>query len=136
MVGRLFINFMFWQQSCTFGGLEGVEALRDSKELARSRPSDPWHERPLFRGAILASIWLLVLVGVAVALEMPFMLMRLSSVATLDDAVTTLQTLTKTPPADALTFANYIVSTLVNAALRPLLGIAFVVLYFDAKARL
>jgi hypothetical protein len=136
MVGRLFINFMFWQQSCTFGGLEGVEALRDSKELARSRPRAPWHERPLFRGAMLASLWLLLLVGVAVAVEMPFMLLRLRDVASLQDAVTTLQTLTKSPPLDALTFASYIISTLANAALRPLIGIAFVVLYFDAKARL
>nr|MBA2242696.1 DUF4339 domain-containing protein [Chthoniobacterales bacterium] len=31
MAGRLFINFMFWQQTSTLGGLEGPEALRESK---------------------------------------------------------------------------------------------------------
>lgn len=136
MVGRLFINFLFWQQSCTFGDLEGVEALRDSKELARSRRGDPWHERPLYRGAILASLFLIVLLVFAVALEMPLMLLRLRHATTLEDALTMLQALAKSPPLDALTFASYILSTVVNAALRPLLGIAFVVLYFDAKARL
>jgi hypothetical protein len=136
MVGRLFINFMFWQQSCTFGALEAADALRDSKELARSRPDHPWHERPLFRGAMLASIWLVVLLVLAVAIEMPFLLLRLRGVASLQDAVTMLQTLTKAPPLDALTFASQFISTIVNAAFRPLIGIAFIVLYFDAKARL
>src|SRR4051812_5167328 len=32
MAGRLFINFMFWQQACTIGQLESVDALRESKE--------------------------------------------------------------------------------------------------------
>jgi hypothetical protein len=33
-----------------------------------------------------------------------------------------------------MTIATYALSSLVHAVLRPLLGIAFVVLYFDAKA--
>nr|MBA2622361.1 DUF4339 domain-containing protein [Chthoniobacterales bacterium] len=61
MAGRLFVNFMFWQQSSTLAGLEGAEALRESKELARSRTTEPMLQRPLWRGAIIASIWLVVL---------------------------------------------------------------------------
>ncbi|MEP6957012.1 MAG: DUF4339 domain-containing protein [Chthoniobacterales bacterium] len=135
MVSRLFVNFMFWQQTAVIEGLEGVEALRESKDLARSGRREPWLERPLVRGAILASLWLLVLIAAAVALELPVVFWRLRTASSLEGAVTLMDTLLKNPPADALNFAGTILSCLGNAALHPLLGIAFIVLYFDAKAR-
>jgi hypothetical protein len=46
-----------------------------------------------------------------------------------------LQSVASTPIPDVLTIASYIFSSFIHALLRPLLGIVFVVLYFDAKAR-
>ncbi|MFL6568357.1 MAG: DUF4339 domain-containing protein [Chthoniobacterales bacterium] len=134
MAGRLFVNFMFWQQSCTIAGLDAAESLRESKDLARGRNNEPWHQRPLWRGAIIASIWLVVLVAVSVAVETPFTLVRLHGIKTLEEGIALLQQLLNAPTPDRLTTATNVVSSLVHAALRPLLGIAFVVLYFDAKS--
>ncbi len=133
MAGRLFVNFLFWQQSCTLAGLDGAEALRESKDLARSRRDMPAVQRPAYRGAIIASVWLVVLVAASVAVEMPFTVMRLRGVGTMEEAITLMQQLLSAPTPDALTLASNVLSSLVHAALRPLLGIAFVVLYFDAR---
>lgn len=136
MAGRLFINFLFWQQSASIGAMEGVDALRDSKELARSRPDAPALQRPMYRGAILASIWLVVLLAISVAAEIPFTVIRLRDVASVDDIITLMQNLMNAPAPDTLTIASYAFSGFVHALVRPLLGISFVLLYFDAKARL
>ncbi|MFN2507630.1 MAG: GYF domain-containing protein [Chthoniobacterales bacterium] len=134
MAGRLFINFMFWQQSSTLAQLEAVEALRESRELARSRADSPWMLRPLYRGALLASIWVVILLVFSAAVELPFLLVRMQGITTLEQTLTMMQTLVDAPAPDKMMIASYALSSLVHAALRPLLGIAFVVLYFDAKA--
>jgi hypothetical protein len=133
MTARLFVNFLFWQQSSVLAKLEGLEALRESKELARSRPEAPRLERPLYRGAILVSIWVLLLLALSAGAELPFLFVRLQGVTNLQDAVTLAQNLANASAPDAITIATYSVTTLIHAALRPLLGIAFVVLYLDAK---
>jgi hypothetical protein len=135
MFGRLFINFMFWQQSAALARLEGAEALRDSKELARSRTDEPHWQRPLYRGAMLASIWVLIVIALALAVEMPFMMWRLRGITDVEQAVAIMQALVRAPRPDALTIATYVLSSVANAVFRPLLGIAFVILYFDAKAK-
>ncbi len=135
MAGRLFINFMFWQQSSTLGELEGAEALRESRDLARSRRDAPRLERPLYRGAIIVSFWVVVLLFVSAAIELPFMVVRLQGITTFEQAYAMMQSMVNAPAPDGMTIATYVLSSLVHAALRPLLGIAFVVLYFDAKAR-
>jgi hypothetical protein len=135
MAGRLFINFMFWQQSATLGSREGAEALLESRELARSRKELPRLERPLYRGAIIASLWIAVLLVVSAAIELPFMLVRLHGVTSFETAYAMMQSMVNAPAPDGMTIATYVLSNLVHAALRPLLGIAFIILYFDAKAR-
>jgi hypothetical protein len=134
MTARLFVNFLFWQQSAVLAKLEGLEALRESKDLARSRREARWPERPLYRGVILASIWFLLLLALSVSAELPFLLVRLQSVTNLQDAAALVQNLANAPAPDIMTIAAYAITSLIHAALRPLLGIAFVVLYFDAKA--
>ena len=133
MMSRLWVNFMFWQQTSVLERCDGLEALRESKALARSRRSEPWFARPLARGAILVSIWLLVLLAVSSSAEMPFVLMQLRNVTNSQDIGAIWQTLSAAHAPDALTIAGSAVSTLVNALLRPLLGISFVLLYFDTK---
>lgn len=134
MAARLFVNFMFWQQTATLGGLDGTEALRESKELARSCPAAPRLLRPAYRGAILASAWLVIFLIISSGVELPFVLVRLQGITNLDDARVLLQTMMNAPAPDAMTIASYVMTSLIHAVLRPLLGISFVVLYFDAKS--
>lgn len=136
MGARLFINFMFWQQAAALANLDGVDALRESKELARSRRDAPRLERPLYRGVMIALLWLVMLIGFSLAAELPFLVVRLQGVSTIEEARAVVQALASATAPDALTIATYALSTLVRALLAPLLGIAFVLLYFDAKARL
>jgi hypothetical protein len=135
MTARLWVNFLFWQQTTVLETGDSVTALRESKELARSRRDAPWHQRPVWRGAILASIWFLLLIVLSTGAEVPFLLVRLRDVTSLEDAIALVQKMANASAPDAMTIASYIFSALVHAVLRPLLGISFVVLYFDAKAR-
>jgi len=134
MTARLWINFLFWQQSAALSDLTGLAALRESKMLARSRPEERWIDRPLYRGAIIASIWILLAVAVSVAVQLPFLFLRLQGVMSVEEVQTVLQNLANARTPDAMELAGYAASSLINAAIRPLLGIAFVLLYFDAKA--
>ena len=134
MTARLWINFMFWQQSATLGELSGLAALRESKELARSRRGEVWLERPLYRGTIIVSIWIVVAVLVSFAVQLPFVFVRLQGATNFEQVQTILQSLASAQSPEPLMLAAYATSALVHAAIRPLLGIAFVVLYLDAKS--
>src|SRR5438132_3601995 len=59
MFGRLFISVLFWQQAVVFEDAEAMQSLRRSKQLARSGRDRPWYQRPLWRGALIASLWTL-----------------------------------------------------------------------------
>ena len=135
MAGRLFINFLFWQQTCTIGELDGPDALRESRDLARSQSTAPRLQRPLYRGAIIASLWLLVLLACSAAVELPFLMLRLRGVTTIEEVRPLMEQLVNAPAPDLITITTYALSGLLHAFLRPLLGIAFVLLYFDARAR-
>lgn len=134
MVGRLWIRFLFWQQSAAISDLDGAQALRESSELARSRSESRWINRPLWRGVLIASLWLGVVIAVSLAASIPVMIYHLSGITNVEEMAATLQRLSQNPPSDRLTMICGGLSALVLAALRPLLGIAFVVLFFDAKA--
>ena len=84
MVARLFINFLFWQPAGALGGGDAMDALRESKELARSGNERPRMERPLYRGAIIASVWLLVIIVLNIGIELPAMLWRLRGVTSVE----------------------------------------------------
>jgi len=71
MVARLFVNFMFWQQSAVVSGYDWYDAIVESKMLARSRRRARKWERPLWRGALLASLWLLVVLALSSGAEIP-----------------------------------------------------------------
>lgn len=136
MNARLFINFLFWEQTAAFGDNGALLALRESKELARCAPDAPRLDRPLYRGAIVASVWLLFLLFALIVLQFPFTLARLSGVENPEQAMALMQSLSQAKTPDALMIASDIVSALVNLVLRPLLAVSFLVLYCDAKARL
>ena len=136
MNARLFINFLFWEQTAAFGDEGALLAVRESKELARCAPEAPRMERPLYRGATVASIWLIVLLFALIAVQFPCTVARLSGVENPEQAVALMQSLSQAKTPDALMIASDIASAVMNLVLRPLLAASFIVLYYDAKARL
>jgi hypothetical protein len=135
MNARLFINFLFWKQTAALGTHPPLAALRESKELARSVPETPRLDRPLYRGAIIASLWLLLLLVLTFGVQLPFMLARFIGVENPEQAMALVKKMAQSQTPDVLMIAADIVTAAINLLLRPLLAAAFVVLYYDAKAR-
>ena len=131
--GRLWVNFLFWQQSAYVSNLEGADALHESKTLARSKRRTRASERPVWRGALLVSLWVLIGLGLSAGAEIPIVLSKFQNVLTLDDMMKILQNLNAPKAADPILISSAVVSSLMRALMRPLLGIAFVLLYFDAR---
>lgn len=135
MNARLFINFLFWQQTVALGTQPPLAALRESKELARSVRHGPLLDRPLYRGAIIASVWLLLLLVLTFGVQLPFMLVRFIGIENPEQAMALMQELSQSKTPDGLMIAADITTAVLNLLLRPLLAAAFVVLYYDARAR-
>jgi hypothetical protein len=133
---RLIINFLFWEQTVALGDEGALWALRESKELARCASSSARLDRPLYRGLIVLSLWLLLLIVALIVVQFPFTLARLSGVENPEQAMALMQSLSQAKTPDSLMIASDIVSALVNLVVRPLLAASFLVLYYDAKARL
>ena len=133
MVARLWVNFLFWQQSAVVSGYEGTEAIAESKLLARSQRRPRKSERPLWRGALLASIWLLAMLGLSSGAQIPLIISRFQNLTTPADMLAMFQSINTPKTADVMLIASAIIGSAVHALLRPLLGIAFVLLYFDAR---
>ena len=136
MNARLFINFLFWEQTAAFGDDGPLLALRESRELARCLPEAQRLERPLYRGAIVASVWLIFLLFALIAVQFPFTVARLRGVENPEQAMALMQSLSQAKTPDALMIASDVASAVMNLILRPLLAASFIVLYYDAKARL
>lgn len=134
MNARLFVNFLFWQQTGSLTGLHGIEALRESKHLARSRAGEPALDRPLYRGGIVASVWLVLLFAATIAIQLPFTAARFFGVSDPAQVMEIAQKAAADPGGDALTLSANILGALLHVALRPLLAAAFIVLYYDARA--
>jgi hypothetical protein len=134
MVARLWVNFLFWQQSAIVSNLDGPAAISESKTLARSSRRAHKLERPLWRGALLASLWLIIVLGLSSGAEIPFVLSKVQNITTPEQMLALLHNLESAKTPDAMLIASAIVSSLLRALLRPLFGIAFVLLYFDARS--
>jgi hypothetical protein len=132
---RLIINFLFWEQTAALGDDGVLLSLRESKELARSARQAPKMDQPMYRGLVLLSLWLLVLLFALIVVQLPFTMIRLADAKTPEQAMAMMDSLSKAKTPDALMIASDVVSAIVNLLVRPLLTIPFVVLYYDAKAR-
>lgn len=135
MLVRLFLNFLFWEQTAAFGDEGAMLALRESKELARCAPEAPRLDRPLYRGVIIVIGWFVLLLLALMAVQFPLMLVRLGGVENPEQAAVLMETLAQAKTPDALMIAADVLAALVNLILRPLLAVSFLVLYYDAKAR-
>jgi len=122
ITGRLFINFMFWQQFAVLEGAGAVESLRRSRELARSRSDQPWFRRPLWRGVFIASLWF----ALVFALNWPNISEFFRAILTTTDPQTLVENFR---PSAKSSFIAY----LFQAVFKPLLGIAFVLVFLESR---
>ena len=135
MNARLFINFLFWHQTSALRPDGALSALRESKELARSVPTAPKLDRPLYRGAIVASVWLLIILVFSFAIQLPFIVARFVGATNPEEAVALAKAAAAATTPDTLTILADLASAAVNLFMQPLLAAAFIVLYYDARAR-
>jgi hypothetical protein len=132
MFSRFFVNVLFWQQFAVLENAEFIDSLRYSRSLARSGRDLPWFERPLWRGAFIASLWFAFVLVVTLASEWTTLHHYFSQVVTTQDPQKLLQQLTEGQQARGFDISAFALN-LLQRILQPLLGIAFVVLYLDCK---
>jgi len=135
MFGRFFVNVLFWQQFAVLENAEFIDSMRHSRNLARSGQDLPWFERPLWRGAFVASLWFAFVLAVTLVSEWTTLQHYLNQLATTQDPQTLLQQLTEAQQARGFDVSAFALNFL-QKVLQPLLGIAFVVLYLDSKTHL
>jgi hypothetical protein len=133
MVGRLFVNFLFWQQFAVLAESDVANALRQSKQLARSGRDLPWFRRPMWRGIFIASIWFAFVLVLNIGSEWHSIQRYFHELSTVQDPQALLQNLTTSSKPERLN-VSLLALSLLQTVLRPLLGIAFVLLYFDSKS--
>jgi hypothetical protein len=132
MFGRFFVNVLFWQQFAVLENAAFIDSLRDSRNLARSERDLPWFQRPLWRGAFVASLWFAFVLAVMLVSEWTTLHEYFNRLMTTHDPQTLLQQLTEAQQARGFDVSAFVLN-LLQKILQPLLGIAFVVLYLDSK---
>jgi len=135
MFGRFFVNVLFWQQFAVVENAAFIDSLRESRYLARSGRDLPWFERPLWRGAFIASLWFAFVLVIALVSEWTTLHHYFNQLTTTQDPQALLQQLTEAQQARGFDISAFVLNIL-QKILQPLLGIAFVVLYLDTKVRL
>ena len=140
LFGRFFINVLFWQQFTVLENANTNEALRESRRLARSGRDLPWYQRPLWRGALIVSIWIAFALAIAVvamwprlAAEWPLVRDSFSQLGVAQDPQVVLQKMMASLPKNQTASFSELGLTVLQRILQPLLGIAFVVLYLDSR---
>ena len=140
LFGRFFINVLFWQQFTVLENANVSEALRESRRLARSGRDLPWYQRPLWRGALIVSIWIAFALAIAVvamwprlAAEWPLVRDSFSQLGVAQDPQVVLQKMMASLPKNQTASFSELGLTVLQRILQPLLGIAFVVLYLDTR---
>ncbi|MGA7276004.1 MAG: hypothetical protein WBX14_14245, partial [Candidatus Udaeobacter sp.] len=134
MFSRFFVNVLFWQQFAVLENAGFIDSLRFSRNLARSGGDLPWFERPLWRGAVIASLWCAFVLVVMLVSEWSTLHHYFTQFVTTQDPQKLLQQLTEAQQARGFDISGFVLN-LLQRILQPLLGIAFVVLYLDCKTR-
>jgi hypothetical protein len=132
MFGRFFVNVLFWQQFTVLENAGFIDSLRESRDLARSGRNLSWIQRPLWRGALIASIWFVVVLAITLGAQWGTLHQYLNQLLTTQDPQALLQQMTEAQKASGFNIAAFALSV-VEKVLQPLVGIAFVVLYLDSK---
>ena len=132
MFGRFFINVLFWQQFAVLENAGFIDALRESRALARSGRDLPWFQRPIWRGTFIASIWFAFVAAITLTAQWGTLQHYLNQLLATQDPQTLLQQMTEAQQASGFNVSAFALGV-VEKILQPLLGIAFVVLYLDSK---
>ena len=135
MFGRFFVNVLFWQQFAVLENAGFIDSLRESRDLARSGRDLPWFQRPMWQGAFIASIWFALVLAITLGAQWGMLQHYFSEVLKAQDPQTLLQQMTEAQQARGFDIPGFALSVL-KEILRPLLGIAFVVVYLDSKLEL
>src|SRR5262249_21299015 len=135
MFGRFFVNVLFWQQFAVLENAGFMDSLRESRDLACSGRDLPWFQRPLWRGAFIASIWLAVVVAITLGAQWGMLQQYFNQLLTTQDPQALLQRMTEAQQASGFNISAFVLGV-VEKILQPLVGIAFVVLYLDSKLEL
>jgi hypothetical protein len=133
MFGRFFINVLFWQQFAVLENAGVIDSLRESRNLARSGRDLPWFRRPMWRGIFIASIWFAFVLVLNIGSEWHSIQHYFHELSTVQDPQALLQNLTASSKPERLN-VSLLALSLLQTVLRPLLGIAFVLLYLDSKS--
>jgi hypothetical protein len=132
LFGRFFINVLFWQQFTVLENATAADALRESRSLARSGGDLPWYQRPLWRGALIVSLWFAFALAITVIPAWPMLRDYFVELMRTQDPQALLQKMNATLQTHGFDY-RALVLTILQRILQPLLGIAFVVLYLDSK---
>ena len=132
MFGRFFVYVLFWQQFAVLENAGFINSLRESRDLARSGRELRWFQRPLWRGAFIASIWCAFGLAIKLGPEWSTLQHYFNEVTTTQDPQALLQRMTEIQQAGGFDLSAFALGIL-EEILRPLLGIAFVVVYLDSK---
>ena len=135
MFGRFFVNVLFWQQFAVLENAGFIDSLRESRDLGRSGRELPWFQRPLWRGAFIASIWFAIVLAITLGAQWGTLHQYLNQLMTTQDPQALLQQMTEAQKASGFNIVAFALSV-VEKVLQPLVGIAFVVLYLDSRLEL
>jgi hypothetical protein len=140
LFSRFFIKVLFWQQFAVLENLNAADALGASRKLARGGRDLPWYQRPVWRGALVVSVWFAFALGVAVLIMWPkvvaqwaFVHDAVNQLSSAQDPQLVWQKLAANMPKEQATTWSEVGLSVLQRLFRPLLGIAFVVLYLDSK---
>jgi len=135
MFGRFFVNVLFWQQFAVLENAGFIDTLRESRDLARSGRDLPWFQRPLWRGAFIASIWFALVLAITLGPQWGTLHHYFNQLMTTQDPQALLQQMTEAQKASGFNISVFALGV-VEKILQPLVGIAFAVLYLDSKLEL
>ena len=104
MFGRFFVNVLFWQQFAVLENAGFIDSLRESRNLAHSGHELPWFQRPMWRGAFIASLWFAFVLAIALVSEWTTLHHYFNELMTTQDPQTLLQKLTEAQQARGFDF--------------------------------
>ncbi|HLW36607.1 MAG TPA: hypothetical protein VKS98_13215, partial [Chthoniobacterales bacterium] len=137
---RFFAFVLFWQQFAVLENLPGYDALRQSNRLAHSGRDLVWYQRPLWRGALIVSLWTVFAIAIAafamwpkIAAQYPMIRDLVNQLPGAQDPQALIQKTVDSLPKEQPATLSEIGLFVLQKVLQPLLGIAFVILYLDSK---
>jgi hypothetical protein len=108
MFGRFFVNVLFWQQFTVLENAGFIDSLRESRDLARSGGDLPRIQRPLWRGALIASIWFAVVLAITFGGQWGTLHYYFNELMTTQDPQTLLQQMTEAQKASGFNITAFV----------------------------